>query len=464
MKRFVFLLIATLVISGAVWGQVPAPGAVFGDDLFDYFNAVPTVSTESRYSAGTFTSDVDDYISVTDHDPKIGTFFFLGGYPAVEGDPVDNTENLTAGGNPYVVSFGLGKTFNAFYLGVYYGGNFVNATGQNNHGDPEIKQYNSAWRNRLALLINPTGSNIGAFRFDLIMNNTQANKATNDGDITNQIIQNAPAIAFTWGGMNIAGINPYVTLGYKFADKTVTRGITPPGDVITKSNAAFGIQLGGTYSLKDNADISADLAILHQLATDYSGGGRNNSWKEGGNTGFGLKVAYSQTIDTDKVSVGLKPGLGLGYRSISHKTTAPAPAVSDPSDNFFEFTAGIDLGIKYQHNKLFALYSGASLQIFDWVTVGHSGGDTDDDRTGWRVTGFRWDTSKFNTTGNLGFGMTLTPNPNLVIGAGLNTILDRLFYIDLTGVGIGTGPFFSSFEPADLFGNLRFDLTISYKM
>jgi hypothetical protein len=458
MKKVIFILIAFLVISGAVWGQTPR--------AIPEFDAVRTLSTENRYSAGTFTSDVDDYISVTDHDPKIGTFFFLGGFPD-NGANVTTTDPDFVGPNPrYALNFGLGKTFNSLYLGVYYGGNFVNASG--NYDGDETKESEATWRNRLAVLVNPTGKGIGAFRFDLIMDDTTSETVTVDGDVYTQDTAGAPAIAFTWGGMKFGALSPYVMLGFKFADRTVTGGGTPT-ERIEDSGAWLAIGGGIVYELNENADLSADLAYAHGFASSVKGE-NIDSFTSGGSDVFALGVGYSQKIDLGKVTVGLKPNMVLFFQSDSNNTSAPG-VDDDPSDDFFVLAAGVDLGVKYQHNKLIALYTGASLQIFNWSTYGHSGGEDKNDATSWVFQGFRWD-PRYTPNGNhLGFGLTVTPTEGLVIGAGLNTLLDKLFVIDLQRMQVRSGTFFNN-SGANNIGdwatniarNLTFDLTVSYKM
>jgi len=127
MKKVLFMVVAALIISGTVWGQndpFPIPGPVI-DGIFDLGNAVPTMSTEARYSAGQFTTDVDNFINVLDYNPAIGTFFFLGGFP--DNGTVNTTDVL---GDNNRISLGAGKTFGFGYLALYYGGNLIRASGK----------------------------------------------------------------------------------------------------------------------------------------------------------------------------------------------------------------------------------------------------------------------------------------------------------------------------------------------
>jgi hypothetical protein len=476
MKKILFLFITALVISGAVWGQgtttAPGTGAALSG-LFDHFNAVPTISTEARYSAGVFTSNVDNYIDIKKHDPKIGTFFFLGGYPS-DKTHVESTYSI-----PYELSFGFGKTFNAFYVGVYYGGNIVRASGWYNPADSdsdinETAGSNTVWQNRLAVLVNLTNLGIGAFRFDLVMENTETDLETDKGNIISKTRSPSPSIALTWGGLKFAGFTPYATLGYRFPDLEISGGGDPYKQITAAANGAFGAQLGGKYDLDSNSSVSADAAFIFNFADDYSGDMEDplKPYKEGGGWMAGLKLGYSLMLPLGKVSAGLKPALLVGYRSDSNETTFPdAPKL--PSDNYLELAGKVDLGVKYQHNDLLTFYTGASLSLFNWITASHSGGDADnkDDSTAWRFNGLAWDTSKYTASNYLGFGLTITPAEGLIIGLGLNGLLDRLFYIDLQKMQVGTG---SGFDDSDannvgdwathFLRGLKFDITLSYKM
>jgi hypothetical protein len=95
MKKIFCSLVIIMAITTAVSAQI------IGDKY--NLNAVPTISTEARYSAGRFGSYIDDFISVNDYDPAVKTFFFLGGFPA--SSEVNNTDNPS-----YDLSVGLGKS------------------------------------------------------------------------------------------------------------------------------------------------------------------------------------------------------------------------------------------------------------------------------------------------------------------------------------------------------------------
>jgi hypothetical protein len=428
MKRIVFLVAVTLVIAGMAWADPdptppPSGGATwnptndlvpfvenraFLDDYFDLFYAPQVLSTEARYSAGIFTSDIDDFVDVNSYDPKIGTFFFLGGYPSNDTAGIDNTLVLTnngAAGQDYAISLGFGKTLNSsLYMGVYYGGSFVYSYGSNTGADPDVATSHTVWRNNLAILVGTSG--FGAFRFDLIMD-TEKNKVTSDGDVigANGIERwSSPSMALTWGGLSLAGLDPYITLGYRFANKNV-QGDGNGKETTTTDGSLFGVQTGVSYDLNENSSVSGDIIIGGEFGRKVNGdyGGVDVDLKYGGSFLAGLRGAYSQKMEFGKVSVGFSPNLALGYLVENpNDVSGGATDVDAASNNTFELKAGVDLGIKFQATRAIAIYTGANLRFFDWVVYSHSGGDTgyEDDSGAWGIAGIQWSPGNWAPTTN----------------------------------------------------------------
>ena len=482
MKKTTLFIIILLLLCGTAWAQLypnptlPTPNignkeAInWQGGLFDSFYASSMMSTESRYSAGIFTSDIDEYLDVTLYDPYIGTFLFMGGYPG--GNNVDDTDYLTGVGNPrYAVNFGFAKTLSCYYLGIYYGGSFVDAYGGFNEFYDETYS-SSAWQNNLALFFGtPT---IGAFRLDLLIN-TETNKIKIDDPGQEEFDKervDPPSIALTWGGIKLAGFDPYITVGYRFARKE-TAGHEVSGSYKEASYTAeskFGIQAGVNYDICENSKVFGDISFVRAFAEKYSGDDEIiaglDSGKYDGGWGIGLRAGYKRIFDFGKFSTGFSPGMVVAYTSDKYSDSAPAYSV-------LELCAGVDFGFKYQLHPILAFYSGASLQVFDWVTRR----DSNSDDTEWFFGGFFWDNRKWNSTSSadnsyLGFGMTVTPINNLVIGAGLNTFLDKFVLVDLTRMSVETGEFFDRDKNnpnntgtwlGSIFQDIKFDLTVSYK-
>ena len=509
MKKLLLFLLAALVIGGMVWAQgVPVNDApdttgghqggpldrslsgVDGKGLFDRASSVPTISTEARYSAGIFGSMVDDYIGVNSYDPNIGTFMFLGGYPS-NGLGVNTTDVLTSANDndKYALSLGFGKSFRAFYLGVYYGGGLVDASGDFTAGnkDLDIKDSTNSktvWKNDMALLVG-TGK-IGAFRLDFSLN-TDTEKDRYNKNVMGKIREDGPKFALTWGGIKLAGMDPYVSIGFKFPDKYIWGDYNMENKYVQAKgteNAVFGIQAGVNYDLRNNSSISGDLVLMSRLGGKLSGdryigddifnfaldgSGKNFSVKTGGHTIFGFRFAYKQTLEFGKFAFGYKPNLALAYGSNKTNVYSGDFKAENPSNNAFELATGIDLGLRLQASRVFAFYTGAGLTFFDWRTYSHSGGKPKNNDTSWSFDGISWNGGRF-AGDYLGFGMTITPVQNVVIGCGLNTIIDRFFIVNLAQMQIESGYFFDDNGEDNvgswsggLFRNLKFDLTISFK-
>ena len=490
MKKILLSLVILFLLCGAVWAQLgptPNPGLILflvripsGMDalnweggLFDSFYAPRVVSTESRYSAGIFGSDIDNYLDVSSYDPKIGTFFFLGAFPpgvdTLTGDEyINHTDYLSGGPSDYAISFGFAKTVNCYYFGVYYGGAMLRAAYGSYEDSGLTESYSSTlWQNNFTAIIGrPT---IGAFRFDLQLN-TSTEEVTVEDNSTDRYRLDPPSLALTYGGIKFGGFAPYITVGYKFGEKEVV-GNTVSGSYkegTYNAGGKLGVQAGVSYAFSGNSSISADVSFVKLFADKYSGddeivGGYKPFAYDGG-WGIGLKTAYKLVFGKEKFQGGISPGIAAAY--------IRDPYRFDPwCDYLFELSSGLDLGLKYQHCPKFAFYTGASLQFFDWVLMNR--GSADD--KGWFFDGLRWDGRKWADPGTysgsyLGFGLTFTPIKNLIIGTGLNTLIDRLFIVDFSRMTVESGDFFNSNSPNNVgtwFGNLfreiKLDLTISYK-
>ena len=500
MKKVLFMAVAALIISGIVWGQNATPPTTIGviDRVFDLGNAVPTMSTEARYSAGQFTTDVDNFINVLNYDPEIGTFFFLGGFPA--GATVNTT---TSYGNNNRISLGLGKTFDFGYLGLYYGGNLIRASGNHNEQKPvddviKTDTSNATWLNRLAVLFGT--SSIGAIRLDFVENGTH-DKSTTDDKITSETIS-GPAVALTWGnalgGLGEANgdLKLYATLGVDFPNQTTTgdqnANVKYVYSLVENTGGSFFIQAGVEHDSGIWGDLGFVIGFSNTRKGDQSedtylgGGGSGDPDKSikydvttAGSFGIGLRGGYQAAIEAGPLSVGIGPNLALGLyfndKKVTGKIGDDDQKSEPPNTAYFELNVGIDLGIKFQIDEKFALYTGASLRILNWRTAGNYGGASDnkpDDKdSSWIFDGLQWQNAKWTGTNNLGFGLTFTPVENVIVGFGLNAWLDRLFTLNLATMQFRTGTVWNQdFGNAGswlgnlIFGNgLTFDLTVAVK-
>jgi len=503
MKRIVLSFAIAVVAGGMVWAQ-PTPGDgpnVFGSASF---NAVPTLSTEARYSAGRFTSDVDNYIDPRFHNPDIGTFLFLGGFPSNDID-VDYTELL---GSTTRISFGFGHTLGALYLALYYGGSLVSGSGDRftdmdpAPDDTEVTRNSQmAWRNNLALLLGIANMGI---RFDLIMD-TDTARHTLDGypgpggtmgslpsDVTGAGWSRtyAPALALTWGS-RFGNLAPYVTIGYRFHDQyvwggTIRRYDEETGDLIREEeleyrfrrNAALGVFAGAEFALSDTANVGGEL----RFGTAFAANDRF-TWESdtdyvtsaGGAWAVGLHAYFAQTFDAGVVAVGLRPWIDAEFSSESRNTSLTEDDFMLSPFNFFALGTGFDLGIRFMPTARFAFFTGAGLQLIEWNHVSRSDSNREPNRvSAWTIDGISWDSRRTAGAGNLGFGMTFTNQAeNIVVGAGLNAILDRFIRFNVEEMRIDTGGSGSWWnedrnnslsQVGAIFSDIRFDLTVSARL
>ncbi|GHV04053.1 hypothetical protein FACS189485_08610 [Spirochaetia bacterium] len=481
--------IATILAVMPAAAQTPPPPTstdMWGlvDTLTDGYDAVKTQSTEARYSAGRFGSYVDDFISVNDYDPNVGTFVFMGGYKAadyVPGAPpsgtVDDTDDVTGAfplddsfgpHSPYAVSLGFAKSFNSFYLAGYYAGHGIWGSGNNNRADPETITATGQWKNNLAILFGNAA--IGGIRFDLILDG-DVNSATYDGNVPSSGNDSDVTMmtAFTWG-KPIGKLIPHATLGIKWP-KYSQEGDSNGKEMTTWTDGALLVKAGTDIPLKDNALLSFDLTGAGTFGTSQTGDLYSDKYSSEGDFYLGVDAGYSNKINFgEKVAVGFKTPVTIGLLIDGEDTTYGSTTTDLPNDIYFGLKAGVELGFQFKLTQKIALYTGAGLTLFDWTTLSHSGGDTEDKTSDWNINGIQWDGSKGSSKSSIGLGMTIAPVENLSIGFGLNTILDQLIIINVPEMNVKLGDFWSNFDPfgGNFFGGLlsdstSFDLTVSYK-
>jgi hypothetical protein len=486
MKRILVLIAVALIASGGVWAQTHLEADVdpFGHEFDARAN---TLSTENRYSAGRFGSDVDDYIDVNDHNASIGTFFFLGGYPVSDGGGVDDT-NIITPNTPYTISAGFGKTLSFGYLAFYYGGSFVDAFGGRADTKTATGTSTSTWNNDLAILLGI--ANMG-FRLDLteidVGPNTETKSKANPGDEddTKTYVTRTtygPGLALSWG-LQTDKLLPGARIGFKFPTTIYSTSADGEGKKATvSSDGIFSLKAWTWLALNDTgSSIWTSLEFASLGATSHSGDkemmGDQDPWKDAdGAWGIDFYLHFQQAVDLGKVGLKIKPKMTVNFVS-ENNTSTVKDAVKYPTDDYFTFGLGLDLGVKYQHNEKFAFYTGASLDFLKMTRHSYSGGTKDGDdknidySSEWNVSGIEWAGSKFTGSNTLGIGMTWSPAPGLVIGTGLNQLLEKFIIIDLqqmqvrtptTGFWGGSQGNIGSWA-TNFMSGLTFDLTVSYK-
>jgi hypothetical protein len=462
MKRIVLCLVVALVITGAAAAQDATPQGITGEKL--NFSAVPTLSTEARYSAGRFGTDIDNFIGVNDYDPNIGTFFYLGGFPSDEA--VDDTDNLVDN-NDYVLSAGFAKTFKKFYAGLYYGGNLFFANGNDNGAEKPSTDATAVWNSNIALLIGT--SSIGAFRLDLILDATDKSvsydgkktSGTGDGTVT----------ALTWG-KKINALSPHASLALRWPDYELSAAADGTQKTETTSNGVFVFKGGTGLTLDETSSLSADLTIQSNFGTHYKG---VTTGSIGGPFWTFIDLGYGKEITlSDSFALGVHPFSTIGFRIYSPQLKGDLnPSNAEvPKETTFQWLIGLDLGAQYKATEKFTLYTGATLNVFDWVAWGVSGGDQKAGGGAWKIDGLYFDSDKWNNgSSHLAFGGVIAPSKQLSVGFGLTSLLDKLFYIDLARMEAGPGSFWGDVYGTQseidgvgrFFNGLTFDLTVSYK-
>jgi hypothetical protein len=428
------------------------------------YNAVPTLSTEARYSAGLLGSYVDDFIDVNYYDPTVKNFLFLGGFPQQDNSSVDRTDYLTQPAD-YPLSVGLAHSFEKFYLGFYFGGNLVNAEGWSDpegayqapiDGKKKSDSSSSAVFKTAILLGTPA---IGGIRLDV----------------------NDRTLGLKWGTTVKEKIHPHVDLGISFPvyEENAYMFMTDK----RWSGGHWLVGGGLYYDLNDTSTLDAALSLGGHFGSHgetINSSGAVTKYSNAGTFGVILSTGLKNVFTpVDGISLGFKPALDIALWGQDANGTNGDTKINGPVWSFFEVDLGIAAGISARlPGKLnkFTLVSGVALNVFDWYTGRVAGGEGTakvKPYSSWAVTGISWDA---NTVGSnsLGLGLVFAPTSSLSLGFGLNAILDNLVLIDLVQMTVTPGQFFVSDQPfgngtnGGLFGGLftaaTIDLTLSYKL
>ena len=476
MKKIIFLFVLVAAAGAVVWAQQVSLDDVnsASDFLIDWnFNAVQTESVESRFSVQRFTSDVDDFIDTRLYNPAIGAFVFVGGHPT------DVTPT---------VSFGFGKTIGSAYLGIYYGGSLVTGGGDKiENNDIITTTSNADWNNNLAILLGIAGM---GFRLDLITGKGMAGdtfrREDYDGVLTGKETNGETSVALGWGAMfgdhNLA---PWLRVGYKFP-KTVTtsnssNNTTAPTYRMTDTDKSLlGLQAGALFGLSDTDSLVVEVNYTMQFAREYKGDTKYlmgtvgipdgpDPYEEGGSWGANLSAYYQRDIAFGKIpglTLRIKPRLEADFVSVSQSSTKTgAPEL--PTANWLTLGAGFDVGAEYRYEKI-GLYTGFCLDIIEWTNLSRSGGDDANKKNDsrWVISSLVWKDPILEGTMSspvLKFGVTFTPIKGLVIGAGLDAAMGKLFDLNLSNLQISNVDNINANEKTNGMFSSSFQVTVSYQ-
>jgi hypothetical protein len=472
MKKMMFVLLAALLTTGTLLAQgVDYPASIAGQKF--NFDATRSVSTESRYSAGRFGSYVDDFVGVNDYNGKTRTFLFLGGYGSSDVS-VDESEVPFA-----ALSGGFAASLNSLYLGVYFSGNLINAQGWDNGLSDQGTIYSEAiWNNNIAVLVGNLP--FGALRLDMAMDNaTDSSRKVNEEktEATGKGIMTS----ITWGMNNLGKLtNPHASLGIKWPDYTFstdTPPVPPETDPITTTTETYkdtqlAIKAGVGLALNDASSLSLDAILQFGFGTKSTTKSPDSEVTESGDFATFIDAGYStELIMSNQLAMRIKPKVTIALKLDDNDTeTSPGTKYDAPLQTTFETKIGVDLGVQFKATPKFTFYTGASLNIFDWVAWGVSGGDPKRGGGSWQITGLKFDDNAMAglDQSHLGFGLVFAPDEHISLSCGLNALLDRLFVFDLKNMQVRAGDLWGNLNDQGFIGgnavwnNVRFDLTASY--
>ena len=475
-KRIVLLAAIATMVSGMVWAQVDEPIRDAGFEGIRNLGASTRGSMEARYSAGRFSTPVDTFINPRFFNPDIGTFVFVGGNLGIGADSMSLTGDT--------VHVGFARNFGAFYLGVYYGGNLVEAGGwRRREFEPEDLRdtHRSSWaywENNLAVLLGVAGM---GFRLDFVAgHNSGRDTWSGSMDLPDPefmfvdpdreyvhswegryVNMNGPRrVALTWGTRLLDGaVSPWVRVGYAFSDVELryneisnrfgSASIERRLDV----GNAFEITGGARFRTGDNSVAGASLHFTNTAGSreryTFTASGTlpgpagdrpsiqapdDFENRYGGMTGFGLNTYFQTSHNLGVVAFGIRPTLDAGMTLVSNSWYGDTIDWHELGDRYFTLRSSVDLGIRLRRSEESRLtfFAGTTVQLFNWNTWAPTG-DNDElseaRYSSWSFFGIGAGIpAAFGVLGgNLAFGMTVTPVEYVVIGLGLNSIVNELF-------------------------------------
>ena len=400
-------------------------------------NAVPSLSTESRFSAGIFSADADSFIN-----PRrfagvdAETFFFVGGNFRTEDAPATADRG---------VRFWFGRNFGPFWLAAYYGGFVVDGEGRRYEADPVAglpytNMRSATWDSNLALLF---GLGSMGFRFDMIVDSqtrrSDVDYSNTDGNFSAyerlRRVENGLSLALTWGA-DLGFILPWARVGYRFADlyeREVGAMDFGTEDRFT-ANAALEISAGATIPLSETSELGFSLTFGNtfperEVATGTAEIGidetpeRSFENRRFGMQGFGLGVYYWRSFEAGVMEFGFSPNVNAGLTFRSNDWSGDTIEWAQPGDRWFTLDGGVDLGVAVRPTERLSFFVGANVQFFDWTTWAQTRGD---DMNPARGSAWRFDGAQIN---ELAFGMTFAPTEAVTVGLGLTDLLNSGFFM-----------------------------------
>ncbi|MDR0551440.1 MAG: hypothetical protein LBG72_05435 [Spirochaetaceae bacterium] len=424
MRKVFSVLVLAALVSGAVWAQPtePAPSAAASlKTLKDYlknnpFQAAPTSPVNAV--SGRFSTDVDNYLGVTDWNGVAenfaNTYFFLGG------------DGTAAGGG---IMGGFAKKLGSAYLAFYIDGNlFKDGYGYNSGSDDSDTNTTGGsllWNNWFGFLFGNEA--IGGIRFDLQLGNgTNANAAwdtsTGGGKVKESDNLGPVTTTLQWGKA-LGAITPNVGLGFRWPGTHIVNNDGTKNE--NYKNAALWFHLG--------VDIG-DFGVENNLTIDF-GTTNNNDGKKSTESGYvldGLGVYYAITADiTEKIQFKAKPRIDFTIAGKDNKKTpVQGDAYNDTAPQFwFALSPSSQLALKFQANEKLAFYTGVNLTLLTFTVEadssykGQGGAEVKDKPSKWTLEGIQFANLNINSGSDLEIAATFAFSPAFSLEANISSPL-----------------------------------------
>ena len=470
MKKIVLLLALIAIAGSMVWAQYTPPTAEFPkskpyDSVFPGFSAMGLKSVENKYAPG-FNTMVEDYIHPAFYNPDINTFLLLGG----EGrGPIKDGS----------IALGFAQTFGPVYAAAFYRGSIFGTSGSSsgsgvttsnpNDSDSIYKSSSIIWNNTIALLIGI--ANMG-FGIDIIDNDLDDTRTTYDGNNTiTETMVNGIKFALSWGA-NFGNLYPNAKIGFKTPNISTVGGVQLSDSALgqnfgknaTKSSGgAFYLEAGGLFDLAGGSftdmligklyfglqfkeSYKGDSEVITQFSDYNEALANGKEYSHGGAWGLGMEFSYRKTFEFDKLSLKITPNLKMDIVGQSEDNSIDKK--KNPVPVWFTLAPGLELGLKIQPIEKLAFFTGIDLMLFRLNTyaifkgdlIAEGGGTTaGKNATLWNVEGMLW-----NMGSTFGLGMAWYPVEGLVVSAGLNSLLNAFFVLDMQNMSIESGSLFTN--------------------
>jgi hypothetical protein len=379
MKKSISIFVFVLLLSGTAWSQASAPsGSVWpqsgGDDIGTTILPDGPKSVASAFSAELFSSDVDNFLSLTDYGTLAFNklYLFLGG--------------ATSG----ALTGGAATKIGGNYLAFYTAGDFFPESGSASKPEGDVAndsdKYEDStfrWNNTFSVLWG--NAVVGGLRFDFQFSDDSANNNYTEKKGITQTKNQAFVTALRWSGLKFGGFSLAPTVAFQWPGytKQVTDADTGGADDTeeTWENAALDVKLEAAYG-----NFGADYEILVNFGTTKKGDFNSKDYEEihSGHAVHTLGLNYTATYDADeKIQFKAKPTITMNLYTKADTSEITYTGGSVDTDNgtetAFRLIPTIDLGVSWKLLPKLTLYTGTTVTPFTLTTSSTTEGDDSGD-------------------------------------------------------------------------------------